>query len=121
MPLPHSSFGQIGYASTTSAGMVNSMGLGIEKPKHDLGWPSLRPLFRDSIIFDNALKFLILLFSTLCAQKKPCRQRLHSILQWRVQSPEKILYSLRYPLYFFLGSILFFTHTLILINLFSYI
>ena len=47
MPLPHSSFGQIGYASTTSAGMVNSMGLGIEKPKHDLGWPSLRPLFRD--------------------------------------------------------------------------
>ena len=28
--------------------MVNSMGLGIEKPKHDLGWPSLGPLFRDS-------------------------------------------------------------------------
>ena len=46
-PLPHSSFGQIGYAPTTSAGMVNSMGLGIEKPKHDLGWPSLGPLFRD--------------------------------------------------------------------------
>ena len=48
-PLPHSSFGQIGYAPTTSAGMVNSMGLGIEKPKHDLGWPSSGPLFRDMV------------------------------------------------------------------------
>ena len=25
------------------------MGLGIEEPKHDLGWPPLRPLFRDNI------------------------------------------------------------------------
>ena len=46
-PLLHCSFGQIGYASTISAGMLNSVGLGIEEPKHDLGWSSLGPLFRD--------------------------------------------------------------------------
>jgi len=63
MPLPHSSFGQIGYASTTSAGMVNSMGLGIEKPKHDLGWPSLRPLFRDSTPQLRLSKHLLIAFN----------------------------------------------------------
>ena len=34
-------------AYPTSVGKLNDMGLGIEEPKHDLGWPSLRPLFRD--------------------------------------------------------------------------
>ena len=46
-PLLNCSFGQIGNASTISAGRVNNVGLGIEEPKHDLGWPPLRPLFRD--------------------------------------------------------------------------
>ena len=30
-------------------GRLNDRGLGIEEPKHDLGWPSLRPLCRDNI------------------------------------------------------------------------
>ena len=35
-------------AYPTSVGRLNDMGLGIEEPKHDLGWPSLRPLCRDN-------------------------------------------------------------------------
>ena len=41
--------GPDGNAYPTSVGRLNDMGLGIEEPKHDLGWPSLRPLFRDNI------------------------------------------------------------------------
>ena len=37
---------------------MNSTGLGIEKPKHDLGWPSLVPLFRDNMIYINWMLFV---------------------------------------------------------------
>ena len=47
-PLLIRSFGRIGNAQSTSVGRLNNVGLGIEEPKHDLGWPTLRPLFRDT-------------------------------------------------------------------------
>ena len=36
------------HASTTSAGTAKCRELGIGKPKHDLDWPPLRPLFWDN-------------------------------------------------------------------------
>ena len=54
-PLLNCSCGQIGNASTTSAGRLNNVGLGIEEPKHDLGWPTLRPLFRDTSYMELVL------------------------------------------------------------------
>ena len=56
-PLLIRSFGRIGNAQSTSVGRLNNMGLGIEEPKHDLGWPSLRPLFRDNV-FQHVRSFI---------------------------------------------------------------
>ena len=39
-----------GYSTLGKVGLDTAWNFALGLPKHDLGWPSLRPLFRDSII-----------------------------------------------------------------------